>query len=1168
MESNFTFLKPDFKTLFEKAQKAEQSAVTDPRTSLIYCRMALEQGVKWMYANDQKLKPHQDTTLQNLIAQPEFKMQLNHKLYGDLFVIKKTGNLAVHNQKVIDIDAFNAVEALFYFSKWWAKTYTDDFKDPGIFDFNLIPEEGFEALTKKQINKLQEKLDGELSRFQQELEEEQEKNKKLIKENELFKKRNEELQADIEKNKAAANRQDQETTPRSERETREQLINLALREAGWDLKGVNDQEFKVSHMPKSSNPSGIGYVDYVLWDDDGLPLALVEAKNTLKNVTTGENQAQLYADALEKMYKRRPVMFYSNGYEIYMWDDRFYKVARPVNGFYTKSELQTLMYRRDHRKDIRKAPIDTNIAGRPYQMRAIKSISEHIAGDDASSKKLIGMNRAALLVLATGTGKTRTAIAFSKLLLQSNWAKRILFLADRVSLVKQAKSNFVKLLPEHTSVNLITQKDNPDARLAFSTYQTMMRLIDDIKNDEQRYYGVGHFDLIIIDEAHRSIYKKYQSIFDYFDAILLGLTATPKNNIHHNTYKVFDLPDKSPTDAYSFNQAVKDGYLVPYKTIESPTKFLTTGISYEDLSDKEKEEFEDEILDGEEATGSERIAPNELNAWLFNIDTAKKTISFILKNAIKKRGGDEIGKTIIFARNKKHAHFLKDMFLEMDKERFGNEYVKVITHDEPKAQTFIERFCDEQKDQLPQIVISVDMMDTGIDAPSCVNLVFYKPVKSYTKFWQMIGRGSRLRPELFGPGVDKEKFIIFDLLGNFEFFRENPEGIEPKIQKSITEIVFSLKLQLAEYLKLEKFKDDPELQAYKDNLVDELYNSVKQLDRNRFDVKMNLKVVNKYGGDNRSSWDHLSGRDIKILKEEVAPLIPPKEGESDLARFYDKLLYSLMIERLETPDAKQFRDELSIPITKVAILSQKLLKKTSIPQVKAKEHIIKKPLDEEFWLTDGLKHLEKIRSGIRNLLVYIDKEDQRYVTTDFKDELDENNVVITDHDTVKEADSDYQNTSTTFKNNLKRLEAIIEDNKEHVTIKRIRSGDAITEQELRSLENILFDDSLTKEALENEIGTKVDLVSLIVSLTGLDRENIDLAFADFINKYQLNSQQTRFLEMIKEFFTKNGSLDPGKLYESPFKNIHSQGVDGIFNDEQADSLINIVEKINDKNSSA
>ena len=1158
MGTNFQFLATEWGTFYERATKAEQLVITDPRASLAYSRMALELAVNWMYTNDEELTLPFDTSLNSLITEQAFKEQFNHKLYNEIHLIRKAGNLALHNKRVSDVDSHTVIEYLFYFAKWFAKSYAKEIPENiGLFDWELIPKEGQDALSKKQLAQLQEKLDTEKNTFQRQLAASAVKNRLLEEKNELFKKQLEALHQQIEANKVVANTQDEVHHPRNEYETRKYFIDVLLREAGWDLAGIKDTEFRVQYMPKSTNTSEIGYVDYVLWDDDGLPLALVEAKKTLESVSKGENQAQLYADSLEKMYGRRPVMYYSNGFETYLWNDQFYKRSRPVHGFYTKQELQTLMYRRNHRTDIRTAEVDVLIAGRTYQIRSIKSIAEHFAGTDKSTGNLIGTNRGALLVLATGTGKTRTSIALSKMMLEANWVKRVLFLADRKSLVRQAKSNFVKFLPEHSSVNLLKEKDNPDARFAFSTYQTMMGLIDSSKDDDKRFYGVGHFDLIIVDEAHRSIYKKYQAIFEYFDGLFLGLTATPKNSIDKNTYSIFGLPDKSPTDAYTFQEAVANKHLVPYRTVSAPTKFLREGIRYDELSDEEKEEFEEEILDGEKATGNEWISSNELYQWLFNRDTTIKTLQFILKNGIKKRGGEELGKTIIFARNKKHAQFLKDIFMELDKERFGNDYVKVITHGEPKAEEFIQRFCDEEKDRLPQIAISVDMMDTGIDAPSCVNLVFYKPVKSYAKFWQMIGRGSRLRPNLFGVGKDKERFLIFDLCGNFEFFKENPEGIESSSQKSLTEIVFGLKLRLAEYLKTDAFIEDADLQQFRTELLDTLHSEISNLTKDRFDVKMRMQTVLEYGSENRELWNHLSKKDVKIIEETLASLVKPAKGDVDLARFYDKLLYTLMIKALETPNRDEFISVFTIPISKVAAVSKKLLKKTTIPEVKEKEGLIKTPLEEVFWKKSGIAHLDEIRKGIRNLVKYIDPNDQRYVTTDFEDSLEESQV--TTNDFVNEPPI---TLSTPFTNNLHRLKELIRANKNNLTISRIRKGETITDKELQSLETILFTDGIKKDEIEKEMGEQFNLVQFVISLMGLSAERVDEAFATFINRYQFNSVQIQFLDTIKLFLTKNGKIDPTKLYDSPFRNYHSMGIDGVFDEAQADTIFGIIENLN------
>jgi type I restriction enzyme, R subunit len=1156
--TNFIFLINEWPKFYDRAVKAEKLAITDPRTSLTYARMALELAINWMYKNDSELELPYDTSLSSLMKTLEFKNQFGNKFYNEIDLIRKVGNLAIHNKPVSVTDSENIISHLYYFAKWFAKSYsTEEIEIPGLFDSTLIPKVGEAALTKRQLAAVQDKFDKDLIKFQEELKKTLERNKELEEENELYRKQVEALQAQIETQKLEATREDEVHHPRNEVETRKYLIDVLLREAGWDLKGVNDKEYKVDYMPKSTNKSEIGWVDYVLWGDDGQPLALVEAKRTLTNVKKGENQAQLYADCLEKMHGQRPVMFYSNGFETYIWDDRFYKKSRPVHGFYSKKELETIIFRRTNRKDIRTHSIDTNIVDRTYQMRAIKSIAEHIAGTDKKTGNLIGTNRGALLVLATGTGKTRIAIAFSKMMLEANWAKRVLFLADRISLVRQAKRNFVKFLPEHSCVNLLEDRENSDTRFVFSTYQTMMGLIDDMKNGNERFYGIGHFDLVIIDEAHRSIYRKYQAIFEYFDAPFLGLTATPKDSIDKNTYAVFGLADKSPTDAYSFDEAVANNHLKPYHSIEVPTKFQTKGIHYNELSPEEQEEFEKEILDGEEATGDEWVDSKALNEWLFNKDTAIKILNYILKQGIKKRGGEEPGKTIIFAANRKHAQFLKDMFIEIDKELFGNEYAKVITHGEPKAEDFIQRFCDEEKERLPQIAISVDMLDTGIDAPSVVNLVFYKRVRSYTKFWQMIGRGSRPRPDLFGPGKDKEQFYIFDLCGNFEFFKENPRGIETGTQKSLSEIVYGLKLQLAQYLKNENFKDDDELQSFRKQLLDELHKGISSLDKERFEVRMKLKHVLDYGEGNRELWNHLDNEDIRTIEDNLANLVKPEKGESDLSRFYDKLLYTLMIKRIETPQVEDFIKRFMVPITKVAMVSKKLLKKTSIPEVTQNLDLIKQPLERDFWKVDGLAHLEKIRAGIRELMKYIDPTDQKYVTTNFEDELNETEVVHGDY-----ADNIQDAYNSPFAGNIHRLEEIIRENQNNITISRIRNGQSITEAELESLETILLNGKLKKDELENELGKKLDLVDIVINLTGLSENHVNSAFAYFINQHELNSKQIQFLDTIKLFFTKNGKIDPAKFYESPFKNFHSLGIEGVFNKKQTDRIFEIIEKLN------
>jgi type I restriction enzyme R subunit len=502
-----------------------------------------------------------------------------------------------------------------------------------------------------------------------------------------------------------------------------------------------------------------GFVDYVLWGDDGMPLGLVEAKRTRRDARVGQQQAKLYADCLEKQFGQRPVIFYSNGYEHWIWDDANYP-PRAVQGFYKKAELELLIQRRSSRKPLASAEINPAIVERFYQTRGIRRIAEAFERDH---------DRKALLVMATGAGKTRTVIALADLLMRCNWTKRVLFLADRIALVNQAVNAFKRHLPDSSPVNLVTERD-AEGRVFVSTYPTMMGLIDESR-DGQRRFGVGHFDLVIIDEAHRSVFQKYRAIFDYFDSLLVGLTATPKDEVDRNTYSLFELEDGVPTDAYGLEEAVRDGFMVPPKAVSVPLKFQREGIKYDQLSEEEKDQWDS--LDWDDEGGVPAAVEAEaVNKWLFNKDTVDKVLAHLMTRGLTVAGGDRLGKTILFAKNQAHADFIADRF-NANYPHYKGEFARVITFKTEYAQSLIDNFSNKEK--TPHIALSVDMLDTGIDVPEVVNLVFFKLVRSKTKFWQMLGRGTRLCPDLFGPGQDKLCFYLFDYCQNLEYFSQNPE---------------------------------------------------------------------------------------------------------------------------------------------------------------------------------------------------------------------------------------------------------------------------------------------------------------------------------------------------------------------------------------------------------
>ncbi len=767
--SQFIFLQAEFPAVYESANKALSAVYHDSRTACFYARRALELTVNWMYKYDNSLElPYQDN-LSALIHEPTFKTLVGEAVFNKARVIIKLGNQAVHSARAVPVkDAINAVRELFHVAYWLAHTYGRSSKpEPGLtFNPDALPKTA--PVPKRNIEQLQ--------KLETQLRERDEKLSTLLADKNALDEELKRLRAEIAQAKKASTTQ-LDTHDYSEAQTRDIFIDLLLKEAGWALDQPRDREFEVTGMP---NPSGKGFVDYVLWGDDGKPLAIVEAKRTRNDSRIGQQQAKLYADCLETQFGQRPAIFYSNGYEHWLWDDINYP-PRQVQGFYKKAELELLVQRRTTRKSLAEATIKPSIAERYYQTRAILHITEAFECDK---------DRKGLIVMATGAGKTRTAIALVEMLMRCNWVKRALFLADRVALVNQAINVFKKHLPDAAPVNLVTEKDT-EGRVFASTYPTMMGLIDDTR-DGQRRFGVGHFDLIIIDEAHRSVFQKYRTIFTYFDSLLLGLTATPKDEIDRNTYGLFDLENGAPTDAYQLEDAVNDGFLVPPLAVSVPLKFQREGINYNELSEAERDEW-DALEWDEEGNTPDRVEAEAISKWLFNKDTVDKVLEHLMTRGLKVAGGDRLGKTIIFAKNQDHANFIADRF-NINYPHFKGEFARVITFKTTYAQTLIDNFSN--KDKEPHIAISVDMLDTGIDIPEVVNLVLFKLVRSKTKFWQMLGRGTRRCPDLFGLGQDKQFFYLFDYCQNLEFFQHNPETTDAPIGKSLGKQLFTARLEL------------------------------------------------------------------------------------------------------------------------------------------------------------------------------------------------------------------------------------------------------------------------------------------------------------------------------------------------------------------------------------
>jgi len=1118
--SNFDFLKSEWRELHESAVKVASLARTDARSCCFYARRTLELAIHWLYEHDPTLKLPYDDNLSALIYEPTFKQNLPGELFLKIKTIKEVGNLAVHSRKLItERDALRATKELFHFLYWLARTYTrrnaSEYTNIN-WDEQRVPPPQV-AIPVKTLNQLRE-LEEQLRERDRKL---AEKAKALA---------DTDTQIALLREQIAEAKKQNEKYPDdhdySEAETRDYFIDLLLREAGWLLDKTEDREYPVKGMP---NEAGEGFVDYVLWGNDGLPLAVVEAKKTKKDPRIGRQQAKLYADCLENQFKQRPLIFYTNGYQTWFWDDQNYP-PREVQGFYKRDELELLIQRRGKRKDLSKESVKKEIVERYYQEGSIRAVTEHFAK----------MQRKSLIVMATGAGKTRTVIALCELLQRCNWIKRVLFLADRVALVRQAANAFKKHLPDSNPVNLVTEKFT-DSRVYLSTYPTMMGQINEVE-DGMRRFGVGHFDLVIIDEAHRSVYQKYRAIFEYFDSLLVGLTATPKDEVDRNTYSLFDLEKGVPTYSYDLEQAVDDGFLVPYKPVEFSTKFVRQGIKYDDLTDEEKEEWDAIEWDEEKEDVPESVDAGALNKWLFNADTVDKVLKTLMERGQKIAGGDVLGKTIIFAKNKKHAAFIEKRFDE-NYPHYKGTFARTIVSGESYAQTLLDEFSTPDKPL--QIALSVDMLDTGIDIPEIVNLVFFKIVRSKTKFFQMIGRGTRLRPDLFAPEIDKEFFYIFDCCQNLEFFNQDVKGVEGSAQESLSTKIFKARVELLEKFRQTGAVTDEAIGEIDGEIATTLREQIQSMNVDNFVVRPHRKEVEKFREP--ATWEELGPDEFEELDFVLAGLPNELDPEDETAKRFDLLLLKLQLAVLT-------KDETFIKLRdNVKEIANRLEEKRAIPMVNEQMDLILDLQHDEYWADITLPMLEDVRKRMRDLVKFIDKKQRKLVYTDFEDELGE----------IREVEFGAIGSAVNIKQYQKKVMHFLKEHENHIALQKLKRNVPITRSDIAELERILFEsDGLgTREDFEKAYGKQEHLGLFIRGLVGLDREAAKQAFGSYLSRQTLSANQIRFINQIIEYLTQNGIMDAGLLYEPPFTDYAAAGLDGVFKDQDADGIVSVLESI-------
>lgn len=1104
---NFDFVRTTLPSVHDDCVRAESYLASDPRSACFYARRVIEEVVGYLYDVIGLQVPYRDD-LAAKIGDAAFKARVPQGITQKLTAIRRVANTAVHENKQIRPDVSLAVlRELFHVVVWTSyhrSPHPEAVPLHGKFDAQLAAKAA--PLSREDVARLAAKFRAQDETHAQELAERDER--LASHEAEIAA-----LKAQIAAAQANVQPDDRDY---DEAQARDLFIDLMLHEAGWSLDEARDREYEVTGMP---NANGKGFVDYVLWGDDGLPLAVVEAKRTMKSPEVGQQQAKLYADCLESAFGRRPVIFYTNGYEHRIWDDAGGYPPREIQGFYTRDELELLIQRRQIKAPLSSASINSDVAGRPYQVRALKAVG------DAFDRK----QREALLVMATGAGKTRTVIALVELLQKANWAKRVLFLADRTALVNQATNAFKTHLPDSPTVNLVTEKVT-DGRVYVSTYPTMMNLINEM-DGEARRFGPGYFDLIVIDEAHRSVYAKYGAVFDYFDSLLVGLTATPKDEVDHNTYRLFHLEDGVPTDAYSLDEAVESGYLVPPKGISVGSDFLRSGIRYDDLSEDEKDQWD--ALDWGEDGPPDEVGAEQINRFLFNEDTVDKVLELLMTQGYRVAGSDRIGKTIIFAKNQKHAEFIEKRFNAAYPELAGH-FARVITHSTPYAQSLIDDFSI--KDKAPHIAISVDMLDTGIDVPEVLNLVFFKQVRSKSKFWQMIGRGTRLCPDLFAPGEDKKDFLVFDFCGNLEYFSQDLPGSEGQTQKSLSQRLFETRLGLLTALG----DTEPEL---RESTSATLHEIVAGMNLANFVVRKHRKAVEHFASTD--AWKSMTPDAVETALGLAGLPSAVRDDDEDAKRF-DLLVLRRQLAQLDGDTL--FAERLRETIQSIAAA---LLDKTTIPSVAAQAVLLESVAGDEWWVDVTLPMLEVARRRIRSLARLIEHTARNPVYTDFEDHLAEGVEVSLPGITP----------GTNFERFRAKAQAYLREHLDNLALQRLRRNKQLTADDLTELEQMLLASG----------GQSIDIVwaneqtgglgLFVRGLVGLDRNAAAEAFANYLDGSRFSVDQIRFVDLIVDELTRNGVMEPGRLFESPYTDHAPTGPDFFFPDADVEIIVDTLHHI-------
>lgn len=915
---------------------------------------------------------------------------------------------------------------------------------------------------------------------------------------------------------------------KNEAQTRREIIDKNLEKAGWSINDPSQVslEFDI-YLGKGNTPDEFRteftdhqFADYLLLGKDGKPLAVVEAKRTSKDAQIGKEQALQYAKNIEeKLNADRPFVFYTNGYETFFWDSENYPPRR-IYGFPTRDDLERLRFLRKERTPLSVELINPDIAGRPYQIQAVRTVLE---GVEANRRKF-------LLVMATGTGKTRMCLSLVDVLTRAKWGQRVLFLVDRIALGEQALDAFKDFLPNAPIWPKQGEKEfSPDRRVYVSTYPTILNIIE----NEEKYISPFFFDVIIADESHRSIYNVYKNILNYFDAFQIGLTATPTNKIDHDTFNLFECESGDPTFAYTFEEALEHipPYLNDFEVLDVRSKFQLEGIKADALPYEIQSKLIEEGKDIEEIN----FEGTDLERKVTNSGTNKVIVREFMEESIKDKNGVLPGKSIIFAVSKNHARRLEAIFDTLYPEYKG-KLANVIVSDDPRAYGKGGLMDQFKNQEFPRVAISVDMLDTGIDVREIVNLVFAKPVYSYTKFWQMIGRGTRVLEEDFAKRkewcTEKDKFLIIDCWSNFQYFKMHPKGREPGSQTPLPVRLFHARLtKLEASLKTNK-KDIAE------NVIEDLKSDIKALPENNVVVLENKSVLEKVR--EVDFWSNITDDKLIYLRKTIAPILRARHGLD-----FKSMRFEIDITDLAT--ANILANAESFDVIKEGIIEQINELPMSINTVAKEKDFIEEIQENKFWSSLSEEKLYEAVKRLGPLMRFRDPLRPKIEKLHLED-------IITKKEWIEFGPEHERLTTFAYRERVEKLIKSLKD--ENEVLQKIASGEDVNENEIEELEKILQDhepyitEQLLQKVYDNQSATFIQFMRHILGLEKLSTwsEEVTLKFDRFIAEHNnmYTSKQIHFLEALKLFILQTRDIEKKDLISPPFTQFHSRGIQGLF----------------------